>query len=133
MAELAGSSFYITYDEESIEIYFKSYSDKIEEFMDTCLNKLKEFDASKSEDIFKLKKEAWLKDKRNLSYDDPNDQLETLLTQVLITNNFTTPHLISIGEKFTFERFVELSNQFLIKGRHLWFSIGNITGKVYLH
>lgn len=69
-----------------------------------------------------------MKDKRNLTYDDPNEQLEILQTKVLINNNFTNSHQISVGEKLTFEHFITLSESFLQNGKHLWFSIGNLTG-----
>jgi len=96
MAEQAGMGFGISFDEDSIDIYFRGYSDKIENFIYSCLERLIAFDPSKSKGIFKQKKEAWLKDMKNLTYDDPSEQLEDLLLKVLITNNFINSHQISV-------------------------------------
>lgn len=126
MAAQAGLTFTIGFDVDSLEIYFKGYSDRIEEFVEICMNKLKEFDPVKAERIFKQKKNEWLKDRRNFEYEDPNEQLEVVIRDVLIQNNFTYPHMISVGEGLEFDRFVELSKQVMKNGKHLWFSIGNI-------
>jgi secreted Zn-dependent insulinase-like peptidase len=129
MAIQAGLIFHAISDEESIELYFRGFADRIEEFAYTCLKKLKNFDATQAEHIFKMKKEAWLKIKHNFFYDEPLEQISIALSKVLYRKNFTTNHLISVGEKFKFERFCEMSDQILKKGRHLWFCTGNIRGK----
>lgn len=128
MAEMASMFFNISYDKEYLELYFKGYADRLEEFVYICYNKLKQFDASQMEFTFKMKKEAWLKDKNNQFYDDPYEQLSDMLPRVLCQNTFSLKHQISIGEEFNFERFVEMSNQILKRGRHMFFSIGNING-----
>ena len=88
-----------------------------------------QFDASKLENTFKMKKEEWLRDKRNFFYDDPNQQLTVTLSKIIEDGGFTTNHLISVCEKLKFDRFVQLSQHILKNGRHLWFCIGNTTGK----
>lgn len=55
MAEQAGMGFSICFDEDSMEIYFRGYSDKIEDFIYSCLKKLKLFDASQVKGTFQQK------------------------------------------------------------------------------
>lgn len=113
--------FSLSYDIDSIEFYFRGYADKLEGFIYDCLNMLKQFKASEHSHTFKVKKEMWLKDLKNFFYDEPNDQLRSLIIRMMVSGNFTTKHMISVGEKLTFERFIELSDKILQNGRHLWF------------
>lgn len=128
MADRAGMAFNAGYDEDSIELYFRGYADKLPTFIYTCLEKLKAFDPTEHHASFKMKKNQWLKDRRNFIYEDPNDQLTMNLTKI-ITNGYTNKHLILEGENFDFEMFCNMSNQILKNGRHLWFLTGNISGK----
>lgn len=130
MAEQAGLVFNIVFDEDCIEFFFRGYADQIEEHVYTIMNKLKNFDPTKAQHIFKMKKETWIKGKRNFFNEEPLEQINIALNRALYCTNFTIKHLLHVGRKFTFERFCEMSSGLLKNGRHLWFGIGNITGNL---
>lgn len=128
MAEQSGLIFNIIFDEDCIEFFFRGYADQMEEHVHNCMNKLKNFDPTQAGHIFKMKKESWIKGKQNFINEEPLEQINIALNRALYVTNFTIKHILSVGKKFTFERFCELSANLLKNGRHIWFGIGNITG-----
>ena len=128
MADQASLFFSWNHYLDSIQFSFKGYSDRLEEFIYTWYQKLVDFKAENYENIFKIMKERWLKEKKNFLYDDPYEQLEIILLRVLNRDSYSTKHYISVGEKITFDKFVEFSNKILKNGRHVWFWLGNMEG-----
>lgn len=121
MAEKASMYFSCEFDSDGLEFNFRGYADKIEEFIYSCYNKLIKFDAKIHQHTFDMKKEEWLKDLKNYAYEDPSEQLNLILSKILISGAFTTKHMLAEGKNLTFEKFIELSDRILKTGRHLWF------------
>lgn len=102
-------------------MFYRGYASRLEEFIYHCLERLKKFEAEQHEDTFDMKKETWLRDLKNFFYDEPNEQVITNLSKIILPGNHTTKHKIAVCENFKFDRFCELSKDILKNGRHLWY------------
>ena len=103
------------------------YRDKFEEFIWKCYDMIREIDYSSQEKNFNSCKENKLKLWNNFYFTDPYSQAWTYLYHMVFNHDYPNELLIKNLESFTFDRFLELSEDFIKYATHLWFLNGNLT------
>ena len=106
---------------DSYRFWFKAYRDTFKHFVQKYYEMLYDFDASKYEHLFVSKLEEYIKNRKNFFFGSPLNQSWNYLYNMLYEVRHLDKECLEAAQSMTFDKFVELSNEFLKEGRFLWF------------
>mmetsp|Transcript_14167 Transcript_14167/g.24084 ORF Transcript_14167/g.24084 Transcript_14167/m.24084 type:complete len:158 (-) Transcript_14167:871-1344(-) len=129
MANCANLSLLVSPMYDNVSFQWSGFNDTMQIYIEKSVEKIlamkQEGDSEKLKAIFDQVKEKMIADLGNFYFEQSYQQAFVMFDNSLLNRAYEQSELKEELQSFTFERFVELHEQWLQSGRQIWYVTGN--------